>query len=261
MTIAFYQGSGYLGKVDKNLELIGQTLRKAKDAKADVAVFPELFTTGYDLSKDAFEQIVLAYDFKAILSQMAKQHQIALIIGFAHCDETGRLFNGVGCFDEAGVCLHIHKKAILWGAEREIFSAGEAFESFVFKGIRVGMMICFETEFIEPCQRLANQGTKIIFSVVANADDGYNQNMIGALVPTRAMENRIFLLYCNRSGVENDLTYLGKSTLSNPYGQIIAQCNATESTLKFASINLDEVEQARDYFSYDKIINALDIKG
>ena len=259
MKIGFYQGHGYLGEIDKNIDLIEKVSKEAKKAKSDIVVFPELFTTGYNLSKALFEEICIAYDFKKILSKLARKEGISIIAGFAHQDQNGQLFNSVGCFDHLGQCLHIHDKAILWGEEKTIFKAGANFESFTFRGITIGMIICFETEFVEPCKILANQGAQIIFSVVSNAHDGYNQNLSDVLVPTRAMENRVFLLYCNRSGKENDYTYTGKSTLANPYGQIIQQCNETQSTLKLIDIDVNEVQQSRDYFSYHQIIKDLNI--
>ncbi len=45
-----------------------------------------------------------------------------------------------------------------------------------------------------------------------------------ALIRTRAWENQIYVAYANRDGEENGLTYVGRSLIAAPDGDVLDQC-------------------------------------
>ena len=45
---------------------------------------------------------------------------------------------------------------------------------------------------------------------------------------TRALENRIFLLACNRCGEESGFWFFGHSQISDPSGNVLAEAQADE---------------------------------
>jgi predicted amidohydrolase len=64
-----------------------------------------------------------------------------------------------------------------------------------------------------------------------------------ALVPTRALENNMFVFYCNRVGQETTLSFLGRSTVAGPNGVILAQLkDKTESVV--VEVRMEEVLNA-----------------
>jgi len=63
------------------------------------------------------------------------------------------------------------------------------------------------------------------------------------LIPTRAFENGVWVLYSNHAGVENGIRYLGSSCIVAPDGSDSIRANATQQLI-IADINLDTVAQA-----------------
>ena len=51
------------------------------------------------------------------------------------------------------------------------------------------------------------------------------------IVPARAVENQVFVAYCNRAGEENGLAYLGGSCVAAPTGQKLTAAGAGEALL------------------------------
>jgi predicted amidohydrolase len=51
------------------------------------------------------------------------------------------------------------------------------------------------------------------------------------MIPTRALENQIFVAYVNRCGTEGDLTYCGLSCVVSPQGQALVGAGQEEGLL------------------------------
>ncbi|MGD0039572.1 MAG: nitrilase-related carbon-nitrogen hydrolase, partial [Isosphaeraceae bacterium] len=57
------------------------------------------------------------------------------------------------------------------------------------------------------------------------------------MIPTRAMENTVYVMAINRVGVESGFRFIGASSIADPSGTILARAGAeTEQTL-FADID------------------------
>src|SRR5699024_2455581 len=74
---------------------------------------------------------------------------------------------------------------------------------------KVGLMICFDIEFPEVARSLKLMGAEILLVTNANMipyeDDHYTY------AKSRAMENEIPLVICNRLGTEGQLSFCGDS--------------------------------------------------
>jgi predicted amidohydrolase len=59
------------------------------------------------------------------------------------------------------------------------------------------------------------------------------------IVPARAVENQVFVAYCNHAGVENGMRFLGGSLLADIDGKAIAAAGAGDALI------IGEISQAR----------------
>jgi len=114
-------------------------------------------------------------------------------------------------------------------------------------GVPVGILICYDIEFPEPVRTLALDGAAIVLVPTAlTRPYGF---VAHTLVPARAWEDQVFVVYADRCGSEGDLDYVGLSTIAGPDGKIVAQAGDSE-TLLIAEIDLDARERARSLFNY-----------
>jgi 5-aminopentanamidase len=69
------------------------------------------------------------------------------------------------------------------------------------------------------------------------------------IVPARAVENQVFIAYCNHAGVEGDLSYLGGSCIAAPDGTKLAAAGSGEALL-VADLNRAHIASCAVTFPY-----------
>ena len=60
-----------------------------------------------------------------------------------------------------------------------------------------------------------------------------------------AVANGLFVAVANRAGVDDTLSFFGRSFAVDPYGQVVARAPEDDVALLLADLNLDLVEEAR----------------
>ena len=96
----------------------------ARHPDADVAVFPELFVTGYQV--DRLHELALAplgSELSAI-QQSCAQFGTAFIGGYVERADDGRLYDSMLLIDARGEIAGNYRKTHLFGGESSLFTAG-----------------------------------------------------------------------------------------------------------------------------------------
>lgn len=234
MRVGFLQTQPRFGDVDANVTAIEAALAGVRDA---TIVLPELCTTGYVFASRA-ETRALAEPADgpsvARLRRLARANHLVLCFGMAEKD--GRMiYNSAITLLPSGR-QHIYRKAHLFDREKLVFDrAVPRFEPFR-TDTRLGVMVCFDWIFPEVCRTLALAGARVILHP-ANLVLPYCQ----AAMVTRAVENRVFTVTCNRVGTETragvSLRFTGQSRIVDPKGRVLAQAPEAEPTLQIVDID------------------------
>ena len=227
--LAVLQAPGGVPDVKARLAWLDDTLSRLS-GKADLAVCPELFATGYNIGDAVSARAEPANGpISKALANLARSRGVALHCGFAEA-KAGRIFNTVQCYGRDGVRMVQQRKlAIPPGAEREYYSPGEGVALFDFMGVKVASLICYDIEFVEPARHAAGKGAGLILVPTAlGAQWGWVSR---SLVPARAYENGVYLAYANHCGEENGLRYLGESFVAAPDGVELARAGVCEEVL------------------------------
>jgi predicted amidohydrolase len=182
----------------------------------DVAVFPELFLTGYTLP--GIEALALTPDDEplAAVRRAAAEHGTAVVLGYAEAVPGGRPANSAIAVDEHGAVAGIYRKVHLFGGEPAFFVAGERYPLVRFHGHRVGLLICYDVEFPEPARTVALGGAELVVTISANMDPFAVEHDLFARA--RAVENHVPHVYVNRPGVESGFDFVGGSLAVLPDG-------------------------------------------
>jgi predicted amidohydrolase len=193
---------------------------------ADLLVLPELANSGYMYATTADLQPYAEPGdgsglFLAALQQAAEQTGGLIVTGFAERGQAG-LYNSAAAVDAAGV-RQVYRKTHLFQDEKDPFLPGDTgFRVLEHRGVRIGMMICFDWFFPESARSLALLGAQII-AHPANLVLPWCQT---AMV-TRCLENAVFAVTTNRYGTEElngkRLTFTGASQVLDTKGWRLAQ--------------------------------------
>ncbi|WP_292589111.1 carbon-nitrogen hydrolase family protein, partial [Mesorhizobium sp.] len=117
----------------------------------------------------------------------------------------------------------------------------------------IGMQICYDVRFPEATRALALAGAEVVTGVW-NSFRPENEDPLDAAqfhhrAFTRAQENGVFFLSCNRVGVQSGACFLGNSVVAAPDGRILAAADSESEEILCAKIDLDEVIRYRSFFN------------
>lgn len=218
LSIAGMQTAGTPGDVAANLTELRSAARTAKVGGSELLITPELFLTGYNIGNEMFE--LAKQDLLRKVQEIAREEGIAVIVGLPEHEE-GRFYNTVAFLDENGAVLGHYRKTHLFGSlDRNAFTPGEQLVSTVdYRGVRVAMLICYDVEFPETVRAAALAGAHVV--VIPTAQMTPFEFVAEQVIPVRAWENQIYIAYLNHDGAEGDLTYVGRSSIVDPYARAL----------------------------------------
>ncbi len=249
MRVAILQTAGVLGTVEPNLERLAEKAAEAGERGVRLLVCPELYLTGYNLEPAMMTRLAETAGGPAAkrVAEIAQQNGIAVVYGYAERDGSA-VYNAAQLINSDGRMLANYRKSHLYGdLEQRWFSPGNALVCAELDGVSVGILICYDIEFPEPARSLALDGAALL--LVPTALTKPRDFVAHTLVPARAWEDQLFVVYADRCGSEGDLDYVGLSTIAGPDGKILAQAGESESLL-IADLDFSARERARRLFNY-----------
>jgi nitrilase len=247
MRIALWQTTGRLTDKAANLAALSRTARAAAAAGAELLLCPECWLGGYNAVQATLAEPSDGPAATAIAT-LARETGLAIVYGFAEQDGDA-IYNSAIAIGPDGARLGLYRKLHLFGDfERGEYSPGAAFMSpFTYRGWKIGLLICYDVEFPEAVRHVALSGADLLLIPTALTPE-YGC-VPGAIVPARAVENQIFVGYCNHSGEEDGLIYLGGSCIAGPDGRPLAVAGAGEALL-LADISHATLQAAATLFPY-----------
>lgn len=221
-----------LAPVDGDPEANASRLARVVTAhpSADLAVFPELFLSGYAAGTSAAQGRPLDDPLLGRVCEAAAAAEMAIVVGFAERGEGGEHFNSALCVDRDGSLAGVHRKTHLFGSgEQRSFVAGDSLTVVELVGLRVAPLICFEIEFPEPARALAQAGAELLVTIAANMTPYREEHDLASRA--RALDNRLPHVYVNRVGVEAGLEFVGGSQAIGPAGGLLTAAGSAEEVL------------------------------
>jgi predicted amidohydrolase len=235
ITVAVVQLEPVFLDPDSNIKRAVSLIRAAR---ADVAVLPELFTSGYTFGRiDEVRSVSIPTDDPLLgpLCDLSAERSMGICGGYP--ERAGkRLFNS-SFFIGDGRLVANYRKTHLFHREREFFSPGDTgFSVFDYKGTRFGIMICFDWLFPEAARTLALRGADVILHP-ANLVLPWCQRAMFA----RAVENRVFTVTANRVGIERNgeetNVFTGGSVVVSPQGEYLLEMDEEGEYCRTVEIN------------------------
>ena len=257
MNIALAQIAPHLGNLKKNWDLHLETIAKARKAKADLLVFPELSLTGYKL-RDLVESVAQDPDRAPRFKELkALSRDLALVVGFIEerGNEKGIFFNSAS-FLAKGRILHIHRKVFLptFGMfeEGRFWAAGNHFGTFNAPFGPAGLMICRDFLHLNAGYLLFAGGAETMITISAApgrglaGEKGFGSSRMWELMgESLSFFTTSAQIYCNRVGMEDGMAFAGGSFVFSPRGKLLAQAPYFEEALLLAELDPADVRKAR----------------
>lgn len=212
--------------------------RAVNESQAELVVFPETVTTGYETGLDAGELWDMVDEapgrITKAIQEKAKELGVHVVWpSYRRAGARGQVYNSAILIGPDGEIVGIYDKTHPAPWER-IDGGGWALvgdRADVFKTSLgdIGMIICYDGDFPELSRLLAVKGAEIIIRVSAlqrSYDIWYITNA------ARAYDNHVYLVACNLIGPDAGGNYgFGHSMIVNPIAWRLAQARGTEEII------------------------------
>lgn len=236
-------------------------LDEGRNHGADLVVFPELASTGYieahpdaEFARELYRQSEpIPGPTTEALAEAARAAGAHVIAGISelHPRIPHVLMNAAVLIDPAGELVGVQRKVHACLEEKNYYGAGDSIEVFDTALGKIGINVCYDARFPEVARVQALAGAEIIASIWASAVQGSKvpATSIQERTATRAMENALFFLGCNRSGDEGSRHFYGRSAIAAPSGELIATSDSDAEEVVRATLAAEALGAQRAYLT------------
>ncbi len=265
MKVALIQQNPTVGAIVSNSELATRSAAAAQAAGAELAVFSELFVSGYP-PKDLLRREGFAAACDRAVETLARTVPADLGVLIGHPSVRGlpggRVANACSLLHQGRVQATVHKLLLPnydVFDERRYFRPAEDVAPIVFRGKRLGVHICedawwgepdtfYRTDpeaFPDPVARLVEQGVDVLINVSASPFEVGKPVRRRTLVQRHVERHHVPFLFVNQVGGNDDLVFDGNSLVVNAMGQVIEQLAGFRDD--FRLIDLEALPTPREF--------------
>jgi predicted amidohydrolase len=246
-----------LGMVDENIATHRRVIDEAQAAEVELLVFPELGLTGY-LLQDLNAEVAMRADDSRLAELGAAAGDMSVVLGFVEESDEHQLFISAALF-ERGELRHVYRKSYLpnYGLfdERRFFGAGTQIRAVDSRlGVRLGICICEDFWHLPVPYLLALDGAQVLINISSSPGRDVAAVVEGGLgsaeswqrlMRTYAELTTSYIVFVNRVGVDEAVTFWGGSQVVEPSGDVAFAAPLLEPGLFTAEIDLDNVRRER----------------
>jgi len=239
MRLALAQIDTVVGDLDGNRDRILARLDEAREARADLVLFPELAVTGYPPEDLLLRPSFLRAARRTLDEVAAASKGISALVGFPHLDRD--LFNACAVVVDGRVEA-VYEKHFLpnYGVfdEDRYFQPGRDLVLLRCGEALVGPTVCEDIwQPGPPATDLALAGAHVIANISASpfhvGKGAEREQMLAA----RARDNSCWIVYLNAVGAQDELIFDGQSLVLDENGDVVARGPAFEEALLVVDVD------------------------
>ena len=245
LRISLIQSDIFWEDKERNIEHYGNLLKRLW-GESDLAVLPEMFSTGFSMQAFHLAETNEGATVQAIHA-WAKAYHLAVCGSFLAKDDSGQIFNR-GFFIEPGGNQWFYDKRHLFrmGLEQERFTAGDQRVIVPYQGWNFRLIVCYDLRFPVWTRNRKNEYDVLICPAnwpIPRA------NVWQILLPARALENQCYVCGVNRIGEDgNAIAYQGDSVLIDFKGKRILKTVLHEESIVTTTLRKDLLDDFRERF-------------
>lgn len=246
-TTALAQLEPALNDKEKNLKKLEKAVAKAE---ADLFLAGEMYLTGY-MARDAFPRLaepIGGPSVKAAL-RMAEEHGTHIVFGMPEREAgTKRLFNtSVMVMPDGRAASYRKIYPANFGPFEEglYFGRGDELTLVETKLGKIGLLICYDSFFPELAKAYALKGADLL--AIISASPATSKPFFDKVLPARAIENALYVLYANIVGTELNMVFQGGTQAIGPRGEDLGRAKDFQEDVVRANLDARDVRVARTF--------------
>ncbi len=249
LTISIGQMNVCKGQPAHNLDTVREWTAEAARRGSDLVVFPELWDTGYDLTRALELGTPTDRGRFAEVAELARQHHVHIVgsmleAAAGQSGESARVYNTAVWFAPDGTQAGVYRKLHLFRGMQEdrYMAAGSSPVLLDLPWGRTGLAICYDLRFPELFQGYALGGA--VMAVIPAQWPHPRMAHWQTLLRARAIENQMIVVGCNRVGADGDTRFGGRSAVIDAWGEPLVEGGEAEALLT-VEVDLGHVNDVR----------------
>ena len=229
-------------ELETNVRKALEFVERAAAEGIQLLCFPETHLPGYRVGMLTPEAPCEADALAEALDRIARscrERLLGVIVGTEIPNPRAKPFNSAAVLDQQGERLAVHHKSRITPMDAKAYSTGTGPTLFEFKGVPMGLVICFEGfRFPETTRELARAGAKVVFHPQCNhflPGMEWKLPVHEALLTARAAENTLYFVSANMSHPRNNC----RSLIIGPDGLLMAASELGKEMLISAEVDTD----------------------
>jgi len=249
MRIALAQLACVEGNLAGNLAAAGRAVAEAARQRADCVLLPEMLPSGF-VEGALVAEVADPWPGRTVaaLAALARDHGVALCTSLAEAGPDGRVYNTAVLLAPDGAVLATYRKTHLFDAERRVYTPGDGLiEPVDLLGVRTGLLVCYDVEFPETARHFGLRAASLLLVPSANMEPWGPRHRV--FVTARALENHLFVAYCNRLGPGLGMTFVGESVIVDPMGGMVCEAGRDEGVV-CGDLDVGLLARSKEVFDY-----------
>ena len=247
LRLALAQINSRVGDLEGNAAKIAARIAEARDAGAELVLFPELAVTGYPPEDLLLKEHFLHAAGEAVADLAREAQGIVVLVGFPERAED--VHNALAVL-AAGELQAVYRKSVLpnYGVfdEQRYFQVGDGGAVLELGDARLGLTICEDIWTPgPPASDEALAGAALILNASASpyhAGKGIERER---MLVQRARDNLCAFAFCNTAGGQDELVFDGHSLLIDHEGTVLARAPQFAEALTVGTVDLQAALTAR----------------
>lgn len=226
MRIAAAQAPVFWEDVDGALAYAAGVIAEAEAAGAVLLCFPEGFLQGYLVEPEAARRHALDLASTAFAQVLAQLPETGPTVVMGLIEAEGQQLYNTAVVIEGRRLIGRYRKTHLLNGEA-VFTPGEDCPVFEAGGVRFGINICFDTNFPEAAQKVADQAARLLVCPANNMLPRpiaevwkHRHNPVRG---ERCRETGLWLMSADVTGARGDRIAWGPTAVLSPDGAVVAQ--------------------------------------
>jgi len=222
----------------RNVALTIRRIRRLKN-KADVALLPEMFSTGFCTDQPELAETMDGPTLQA-LKQVANETDVA-VCGSLIITDKGKLYNRGFFIRPNGETTYVDKAHLYaHGGEDKFFSQGRERTIIEYKGIKMRLLLCYDLRF--PAWARNQSGNDYDILLVSANWPEIRIHYWDALIAARATENQCYIAAVNPVGDDGlQLHYNGHSVAYDTHLNKLVSFKNNQAGTRIATFDMNQL--------------------
>ena len=218
---------------------------RAIAGQADVAVVPEMFSTGFCTDRPGLAEEWLIGETSRALQSMANEFGMA-IIGSMMVSDQGRLYNRGFLFRPNDTPQYYDKHHLYKsGGEAEFFTPGNERKIFEYRGIKIRLAVCYDLRF--PVWLRQDKHNMYDLLICVACWPTVRIQYWDTLLPARAAENHCYAIGVNMVGTDGvQMDYNGHSVAYDTWLKDVAGFQDHEQGTRIVDLSIEKLRHFRE---------------